>query len=352
MNSVTLKDIAKEAGVSISTVSLVLSGKRKISKDVRDKVYEVAKKLGYIKPAYGSSIATNRLSHIAILVHEDYEKAFEWHFIRQMIINLESVITQDQYYPVIIPVRLDQETNDILEKVVLSKAGGLFSIHYGNAELFQQLENQGIPTIVVNNSSFQSQFHTVCTDDFQGAYEGTMYLLSLGHRHIGYVEYHRPDIPTVVKDRFTGFKTGLDEKHIRFSDTCRVTVALLNMEELHQKLCKMFEEKYPPTALFVHDDYLAAQVIVVLQKIERNVPEEVSIIAPGDTLDYNQAFIPKITTMRINTSLMGTLAGEMILRRLKHDQEDIHVLKVNQTLVERGSCKRVLGAGSREQGAE
>jgi DNA-binding LacI/PurR family transcriptional regulator len=343
MNNVTLKDIAKEAGVSISTVSLVLSGKKKISKDVRDKVYQVAKKLGYIKPVYGSSIATKHLSHIAILVHEDYEKAFEWNFIRQMIINLESVITKDQYYPVIIPVRLNQETNEILEKVVLSKAGGLFSIHYGNGELFQQLEGQGIPVVLVNNSDFQTQFHSVCTDDFQGAYEGTTYLLSLGHRQIGHIDYHRPDVPAVVKDRFAGFKTALDEVRITFPHKYRVTVKLFDMDELHQKLDQLFEGDNPPTALFVHDDHLAAQVIVVLRNIQLNVPENVSIIAPGDTLDYNQAFIPRITTMRINTSLMGTLAGEMILRRLKHDQEDIHVLKVNQTLIERGSCKRVNG---------
>jgi DNA-binding LacI/PurR family transcriptional regulator len=341
MNSVTLKDIAKETGVSISTVSLVLSGKKRISKDVRDKVYEVARKLGYIKPAYGSSIATNRLSHIAILVHEDYEKAFEWHFIRQMIINLESAITKDQYYPVIIPVRLDEETNEILEKVLLAKVGGLFSIHYGNAELFQHLEEQSIPVVILNNSNFQNQFYSVCVDDFQGAYEGTKYLLALGHRRIGYVEYHRPDVPAVVKDRFAGFKTAVDAEHITFAETDRVTVTLFNMEELQQALCKMFEDKNRPTALFVHDDHLAAQVIVTLQNMQIQVPKDVSIVAPGDTLDYNQVFIPRITTMRINTSLMGTLAGEMILKRLKHDQEDIHVLKVNQTLVERGSCRRL-----------
>ncbi|GAK58665.1 transcriptional regulator, LacI family [Candidatus Vecturithrix granuli] len=341
MSSATLKDIAKEAGVSISTVSLVLSGKKRISQDVRAKVYKVAKQLGYIKPVYGASIATNRLSHLAILVHEDYEKAFEWHFIRQMIINLETVITRDQYYPVIIPVRLDEETNEILEKVVLARVGGLFSIHYGNAELFQHLEEQSIPVVIVNNSNFQNQFYSVCVDDFQGAYEGTQYLLGLGHRRFGYVEYHRPDAPAVLKDRLAGFRTALDAAHIPFTEMDRATVMLFNMEELEQALGKMFEAHSHPTALFVHDDHLAAQVIVTLQRLRIQVPQDVSIIAPGDTLDYNQVFIPRITTMRINTSLLGTLAGEMMLKRLQHDQEDMHVLKVNQTLVERGSCQQV-----------
>jgi DNA-binding LacI/PurR family transcriptional regulator len=343
MNSVTLKDIAQEAGVSISTVSLVLSGKKKISKDVRDAVYAVARRMGYIKPVYGASIATNRISHLAILVHEDYEKAFEWHFIRQMIIKLESVITTERYYPVIIPVRLDEEANDILENIVLAKVGGVFSIHYGNVDLFQHLEEQGIPVVLLNNSDFQNQFHSVCVDDFQGAYEGTKYLLALGHRRLGYIEYHRPDVPAVVKDRFAGFKTAIDEKGIRFANEFRVTVKLFEMDELHQAIQKMFTRKQAPTAIFVHDDHLAAQVMVILQNLSIHVPRDVSIIAPGDTLDYHQAFIPRITTLRINTDLLGTLAGEMMLRRLSAHQKGISVLKVNQQLIERGSCQKVEG---------
>lgn len=341
MNTVTLKDIAKEAGVSVSTVSLALSGKRKISKEVRERVYEVAQTLGYIKPAYGAAIATNRLSHIAILVHEDYEKAFEWNFVRQMLINLEAVITKEQYFPVIIPVQLQEDTSDIFEKVVLSKVGGLFSIHYGNATLFQQLEQQDIPVVLVNNSNFQDQFDSVCSDDFQGAYEGARHLLALGHRRIGHVEYHRPDVPAVVKDRFAGFNTALDEAGVTFSEEARLTITFLDLEELHTKLERMFTGAENPTALFVHDDHLAAEVIVALQHLGQRVPDDVSVIAPGDTLDYNQSFIPRITTMRINTDLMGTLAGEMMLRRLRHDLGGLHVLKVNQQLIKRGSCRAI-----------
>jgi len=89
-----------------------------------------------------------------------------------------------------------------------------------------------------------------------------------------------------------------------------VTVTLFNMEELQQALCKMFADKNRPTALFVHDDHLAAQVIVTLQNMQIQAPKECLHRCSWDTLDYNQVFIPRITTMRINTSLIGTLAGK------------------------------------------
>ncbi|GAK59072.1 transcriptional regulator, LacI family protein [Candidatus Vecturithrix granuli] len=341
INTVTLKDVARAAGVSPSTASLVLNGKGQLSQGVRDRVYEAARKLEYIKPVYIPSIAAKQSSHIAILIFEDYEKAFIWNFFRRIIIQLEAIISKERYYPVIIPVSLEQNTYDIFEKVVLSRAGGLFSIDYGNQILFRQLEDQGIPVVVINNSGFQRQFYSVCVDDFHGACEGARYLLDFGHRQLAYLEYHRPDMPSLIHDRFIGFKKALDEEQIIFPEERRIAVNLYNMDELAQALGNLFQQKEAPTAIFAHDDFLAAHIIVALKNMHLRIPEDVSLIAPGDTLDYDQPYIPQITTMRINNELMGKLAGEMILERLKNQSGELHGLKVNQQLVERGSCRRI-----------
>jgi len=71
------------------------------------------------------------------------------------------------------------------------------------------------------------------------------------------------------------------------------------------------------------------------------VPDDVSIIAPGDTLDYRSIHVPQITTMRINTSYMGELAGQLIMKRIQHKSEEIKVLKVKEQLVERKSCRTI-----------
>ena len=341
MGNPTLKTIAEEAGVSIATASLVLNDKGNISQDVRQKIYGIAQKLGYIKPIYGSPIATQHINHLAILLHEDYDRAFLWNFIREMMVQLEAAIGRQQFFPVIIPINNNQPIPTIVQKVVVSKAAGVFSIHYGNAELFQQLETQGIPVVVINNSAFQNQFYAVCVDDFQGAYEGARHLISLGHRRIGYIEYEKPDVQACVEDRFIGFKKAIDEHRLAFDDKERITVGLHDIETLQQKLGMLLQKEEPPTALFVHDDYQAAQVIVLLQHMNITVPDDVSIIAPGDTLDFSLVFTPRITTMQINTGRMGKLAGEMMLERLESSDEEAHVLKVTQRLVKRGSCKQL-----------
>ena len=341
MSSPKLKDVAQRAGVSISTASCVLNGKGNISKEVRERIYKAAKHLGYRKNLYASYMAQRKSYHIAILIHEDYEKAFEWNFIRHMIIQLESVITKEGYYPVMIPVNLGLKTVQVLEKILASGAGAIFSIHYGNQELFTQLEDQNIPVIVINNSNFQDKFHSVCVDDFQGAYEGALYLIRLNHRKIAYIEYNRPEVPSVLADRFIGFKKALDEQNLEFPHDYKITINLYDRDELHNKLQALFSGTNKPTALFAHDDYLAARVIVEIVNLKLKVPEDLSIIAPGDTLDYNQPYIPKITTLSINTDLLGKIAGELMITRLKHNPDDIQVLKIKQQLIERGSCKKL-----------
>jgi len=254
MKKAKLSDVAKMAKVSITTASNVLNGKGSFSDKIKQRVFKVAEELNYIKNLYASSVAKKRAIHLGILFHEDYEKAFQWNFIRHMLIQLEAVITSYNYFPVMIPVSIKQKTSDVLKKIAASGTGALFSIHYGNRELFTLLEDQGVPVVIINNIMY-------------------------------------------TKER--------------------------------------------QSALFVHDDYLAARVIVALNEIGLFIPEDISIIAPGDTLDYNQPFIPRITTMSIDTDMLGRLSGQIMIERLNGNLKTSQVLKVKQRLIKRGSCRKL-----------
>lgn len=331
-----LKDVAHEAGVSIATASLVLSGKGKISSEVSDRVIASVKKLGYIKRSSSNS-GKRRIKYIAVLHFEPFE--YLWNFMRPCILTLEELLIQKGYFPVIFDMNKAGYTEEVLQRVILSEAGAVLSIHYGNSELFEKLEDMGIPVILINNSNFQDKFTTVCVDDFQGAYEGTRHLITLGHKNILYIEYLRTHMTSVLEDRFVGFKKAVDEFGIDFNDTMRLSVSIDEVEQLYPKLKEIFSSPEKPSAIFFHDDYVAALVMVLLRKLPIRIPQDVSIIAPGDVLDYNQSFTPKITTMSIDTSLMAQLSGDLMIKRLEADPPDIQVLKVKQQLIKRGSCK-------------
>ncbi len=339
MEKVKLKDVAESAGVSIATASMVLSGKGKISSSVSKRVIEMAKELGYRRRITTSKAGKNRTRYIAILHYEPFE--YLWNFIRPFIFVFEEILIQQGYFPVIFDMNRDAGTEEMLRRVISSGAGAVLSIHYGNEELFTRLEDMSIPVVIINNSDFQDRFSSICVDDFQGAYEGAMHLIKSGHKNIGYIDYFRPYMPSIIVDRFIGFKKAMDENGIHFPDEQRMTVVLEDYEKFRPVLDSLFSGNTPPTAIFFHDDYIAAIIKCLLDRMGVRIPEDLSIIAPGDVLDYNQPFHPRITTISINTELMAQISGDLLMNKLISEKQDIQVLKVKQQLIERGSCRDI-----------
>ncbi len=342
MAKVTIAEVAEAAGVSSATVSMVLSNKGKISENVISKVKTIANQLGYTKihKKTADTYVTNNKT-IGILIDIDPEWDFAWRFIRPIFSNLEAVLKENNYVLLFIPIHLDLHVEEIFERVISSKVCAVLSMHYGNRNLFQELESKGIPVVVINNSNLQDIFHTVCVDDIRGCYDGTRYLIKNGHRSIGFVDYERPDMQTLVNDRFMGYKNALESEGIVFEPDLRIMTQMNNMQELYESLDALFRKHEEITALICHDDYLADNVIAVLTKLNKKVPDDISIIAPGDVINYNEPHVPQITTMRINKELMGKTAGEVVISRLKNKQEGIQVLKVNQVLMDRGSVRNL-----------
>jgi LacI family transcriptional regulator len=340
MGTPRLHDVAEHAGVSIATASLVLNGKGRISDSVKKKVFEAAKALGYKNNLYVPHTLRHKIHPLGILLLDDFSKAFEWHFVRNIITHIEKVITDKRYYPVLFPVQYESNTKQIMSEILTTKVKGLFSIHYTNKELFNRLEELGLPVVLVNNSDYQRDFFTVCTDDFQGAYEGTLHLLQLGHRDIVHVKYELPEISTFLTDSTIGFQKALDEYSIKLNEDRILTVDLYNHNDLERKIRHLFQSNGSVSAIYALDDYLAAKIIASLRTLSIDVPRDVSIIAAGDTLNYDDPFIPKISTMQVDIEAVGSLSGDLMLKRLNGMTKGLQVIKIKQHIVDRGSCSK------------
>ncbi len=335
-----LKDVASIAGVSMTTASMVFSNRGRISEETRIKVLNAAEFIGYSRKKNNTS-SLNAVANIGILYSVDPEWAFILPFIRPIIADIERELKKIDLNTVLIPFHHDAEDEEITDKLESIECKGVFSIHFGKESLFLHLENRGIPVIVVMNNNYQSKFYSVCVDNFQGAYEGTTHLINLGHRKILFMDYHRQDLPLLSSDRFIGFKKALDENGIDFPDSYKVFYNSNNTDQCRDDLAELFNNDNQPTAIFCLDDDIAGRTMQILNHLGLKVPEDVSIMAPGDVLDYSMPYIPQITTMHIDTKYMGRIAAQMMINRLTHYPEEVHVLKVHQQLVERGSCRKI-----------
>ena len=341
MSRKTLKDVAEIAGTSVSTASLVLSGKGRISAEVRDRVIQVAGEIGYFKrpDVIRPDGRSNR--DIGMLYSFDSDWSYVQTFLGPMVVLLEDQLRRSGHYLSLIALTRKNTSEELFERILRDNLKAVLSVHYMDDDLFRRLEELGIPVVVINNLENQNSFYSAGVDDFQGSYEGATYLHELGHRVIAYIDYHRADLPTLMNRRYLGFKTGLEESGLSFNEDYHIRVYLNDYETLSVEMKALFSRKPRPTAIFAHDDYLVMYILKSLASLNLRVPEEVSIIAHGDTLEYSKAFTPRITTLKINTAQLGKLAVEMLMNRIDNQPEDIHVIKLKEQLIDRGSCRRI-----------
>ncbi len=349
MAKVTLKDVAEAAGVSITTASFVMTGKGRISTDIRQKVLEAVETLGYRK-SNKSEPEVKPQSVIGILFSIDAEWAMTFGFVRPILESIDSFFSIRGHTVVIVPISEHLAADEIFRRIDSLGCQGLFSLHYGNDALFTKLESRGTPVVLIMNGNFQSRFSTVCVDDFQGAYEGAIHLLQAGHRKIVFIDIEREGLPMLSIDRFIGFKKAIDEFDVPISDIERLTYDPRDHEYLRNRLRATFAVPEHPTAIFALDDDIAARTLSVLTELKILVPKDVSLIAPGDLNDYSQEHTPRISTMQIDTSLMGTIACGIMENRLNRSAAGINVLKVKQQLILRGSTRPFDSGFSRIQG--
>lgn len=337
MKTPTLKDIAEHAEVSLATVSLALAGKGRISPAVREKVQAAARDLGYRRKEQAHATEPSRPIGIFFSVDSDWGLA--WWLIRPIIEEMEAGLRASGHTVVMLPIGLDMDDATILAKAADSRCAGFFSLHFAREGLFARLEELGLPVVLVMNGSFQDRFPSILVDDFQGAYEGALHLIKLGHRDILYVDTDRPGLPVLSSDRFVGFRKALEENGIEPEQGRHVRFIMDDVGYLETIVRGAFSAARRPTAVFAMDDDVAIRVVTALRGMGLRVPEEVSVIAPGDVLKYGDPHITPITTMRINTQLMGRIAVDMMEDRLAEPSAEVHVIKIKQQLVQRGSTR-------------
>ncbi|GAB1484652.1 hypothetical protein MASR2M78_34700 [Treponema sp.] len=341
MGKPKLRDVAEAVGVSLTTASLALSGKGRISDEIREAIEEAAMRLGYHKKASEALVPRAKLNCILMNMDPEWEMVFS--LIRPIIAEIVSSCKKRGELVVLVPITMDEPDEDIFSKLEDLQCSGLFSIHFARASLFDRLEKQGIPVVVIMNAVFQDRYSSVLADDFQGAYEGALHLLKLGHERIVYLDTDRLGLQVLSSDRFDGFKKALDEQGIVFPLDHKILVPVNDIEYMGSRAHSLMASSEPPTAFFTLDDQIAVRLNAILRSAGIRVPEDVSILAPGDTMNYNDPSVPRITTMRINARLMGRIAAEMMAERFDNPGSERHVIKIKLQLIQRGSTKAKSG---------
>ena len=333
----TIKDVAKQAGTSIATVSYVFSNQeRYLRPELRERVLQAATELGFVKNAAASSLKGKRRNILAVLVAQ-----FANTFFTRMCVDIESIAREKGY--VVTLCNSDEDPAQerlILERLIAQRIDGCIICpalaREENTELLQQ---HRIPYVILERSfpnSFSSH-NFVGHDNFQSGYLATLRLLEAGHRKIAFSGWDSP-IPN-VRERVDGYRAALREyginEHEEFILLDELTeTAGRNMGK------KLLEEKVTAVVLGQHDT--AKGTLLYFQDTGVQWPHDISLIMIG-TPEWADFLRPQISCIQRPGQQMGRAAASLLFDIMLEPKHQPKQFTFPCSVIERDSVKTVLG---------
>lgn len=336
---VTIKDIARIAGVGISTVSRVVNNSGSVSDATREKILDAISQQHYIPNNSARNLKIKQSKNIALLV-----KDISNPFFNRMINTLEHGIAL-RGYPLLIQNmdnaadELDMAIQEAQDRTLCGVIimGGSYNY---SEDKFRQL---AIPCVLITVSAGPTVdpalYSSVTINDETEGYRATEYLISLGHRRIAYIDHVPPRPITPNSLRFNGYKRALYEYNIPF-DQNLVANNLVFIDSgfsIGFQLTKQLLAKHRDiSAIFAFADILAIGAAKAVFSMGLSVPDDVSIIG-FDGIEMAEFYHPSLDTMYQPASEMA-LAATTILFDMLQGNPARHIV-YESTLLKRGSCK-------------
>lgn len=314
---ITIKDIAKIANVSHTTVSRALRGHPAISAETIARVQEVAHELGYIPSAAARSLKTNRSHVLGVIVQRIADP-----FFGEVLDGIQDVLQQASYSLFISsPGDVPEYEEAAIQAMIEQRIDGLLVCSaFLNQESYQKLESADVPLVIVHNYAPEDFKYSIYHDDFQGGKIMTTHLIQLGHTRIGYVANSQTG--RISRQRLAGYRAALEEAKLPFEAAYVVDAKMNTLKggvEAAQELMNLIDM---PSAIFCYNDFIAIGVIQALQQAGIQVPDQCSV-AGFDNISLTQYVQPSLTTFDQPKYYLGTVAANMMLKLLSNDLQGL-----------------------------
>jgi len=331
----TVADVAKRAGVSVSTAARVLSGNGYASDETRRVVLEAARELGYVPNQIARSLRTRRTMMIGLLIG-DVENAF----YSTIASNVEAVAKGAGYHVLLCnsddDPDIEREYLKLLDGMRLD--GIIVTPTLRNRSQLTRLLQKGVAIIQVDRKVEDLAADAILVDNEAGAHAAVEHLISAGHTNIGILPGDL-DVPT-ARQRLAGYERALEEAGIPVRDQL-VKAGSFHREHAIEDATDLIRARPAPTAIFAANNILAEATLMALAELELRVPRDVSVVA-FDDVQWMSMVDPPVTTVRQPAADMARSAAELMLRRLRDDGAGPPSTIVFRTeLLERGSVASV-----------
>ncbi|WP_330394982.1 LacI family transcriptional regulator CcpA [Clostridioides difficile] len=329
--NITIKDVAKQAGVSISTVSRVINDSKPVTDEVKQKVLEVIKETGYIPNPLARSLVTKKSQLIGVIVPEVSDS-----FVNEVLNGIEEVAKMYDYDILLANTYSDKEQE--LKSINLLRAKqveGIVMISWiVEQEHINYIQNCGIPATYISKTARNYDIYTVSTSNEEATFDMTEHLIKKGHEKIAFIMTSKDD--TVLEmERLAGYEKALSNNNIEL-DKSLIKYGGTDYESGYNSMKELLDDGIIPHSAFVTGDEAAIGAINAICDAGYKVPEDISVAGFND-VKIARMYRPKLTTVYQPLYDMGAVAIRMVIKLINKELIENKKIELPYRIVDRES---------------
>ncbi len=332
-NNLTIKDIAKLAGVSTATVSRAMNGKFDVNKATRKRIEQICSDYGYRPSPIARGLSLKQSFTIAVVIPDIGNL-----FYPEVIRGIEEVMDEHGYS--IIYINTDFKPNKEQEALRRLRDGeidkAIMSLSNHSVDECRALVNMGHPIVLVGNELENVECVSVSCNNFASAYTATEYLIKMGHTKIAHMCGSRDSKTGVL--RLQGYTEALNNYGIPVNPDWLIATQYFE-EDAYNSMRKLLLGENIPTAIFAANDIMAVGCYNAIYEAGLRIPDDISVVGHDD-IKIASLIYPPLTTMQQQKREIGRMAArKLLLLEDNTNVRDINILPT--TLVERKSVKKI-----------
>lgn len=334
----TIKDIAKKAGVSVTTVSKVINNYTDVSERTKAKVLSIMKAENYQPSAVARSLTTNRSYSIGVFFTDHLNTGLRHPFFREVIYGLEKTLSENGYDLIFFAHPKWGDSYSYVEKCKNRHVDG--AILMGMFKTDPNLDNLisfDMPAVFVDLDIVGKNASYVISDNIQGASLAVQYLHQLGHEKIGMIMGQTITRP--AQDRLVGFQSMINQFNLNYVAEWIIDGEFSEFGG-YQSMKRILQLPEKPTGIFCHSDKMAIGAMKAIEEAGYQVPDDFSIIG-FDDIEISRYVKPTLTTIQQDKYLLGQKAAEMLLKMITNPGKNYLPVILPTKLVVRDSCQSV-----------
>jgi LacI family transcriptional regulator len=317
-NQVTIKDIARELGISPSTVSRALKDHPDISVETKKAVNELAERLNYQPNIVALSLRQRKTNTIGVIIPEVV------HFFFSTVVSGIEDVAYEAGYNVILTQSNESYQREVIDMKALfnSRVDGMLlslSRETTNFDHIESIISKGVPVVFYDRMYNNPNTSKVIVDDYIGAKEAVLHLIDQGCKRIAHLE----GAPNLIlsKDRLRGYQDALIERNMEVRDTYTLVCPSGSFEEGKKATRKLLSMSAPPDAIFCNNDPMAMGAMMAIKEKGLKIPDDIAVVGFSNWF-FGEIMDPSLTTVDQPGFEMGQEAARLLIRQIEMKDKD------------------------------